>query len=567
MRYWLVGIVAAVAAGAGYWYVQGQEADSATAAAYRTATAERGTIVAQVTTSGSVTPVTTVIVGSQLSGQVIEIFADFNSEVKAGQVLARLNSDQIRARLDGARADLLQARAARQVLDAQLEKAQADARRAVAVRDDMGHQLEKTEAQLADAEKTLQRQKSLNAVGIVAGAALQTSQTQHDTLRAQRESAHAQIASSTAQMAALEADQKMIRAQMISAEALIQQRSAMVRQIEVDLGNTDIRSPVDGVVVQRNVELGQPVAASLQAPTLFLVAQDLRRIQIQANVDEADVGRVQPDQTVSFTVNAYPGRTFDGKVKQVRLGSQTVQNVVIYTTVIEVDNPALALKPGMTANLRIITERRENVVRVPNAALRWRPPAAAAEQAPTVVNRPLAPPQEADGGDSATGPFAAGEGGGRGGGRGRGGGIGVFIERLKGELNLSEEQKQAVDRIVADMPRGGGGGGGGGGSSGQGRGALMEKLAGVLDESQRAKLQSLVGQGRGGRQAREGQAVVTGRLYLLNEKGEPSGQTVRLGANDGAFTEIISGLAAGAQVIVGGGPAAPKAAGGLRFGF
>ncbi|HRK23621.1 MAG TPA: efflux RND transporter periplasmic adaptor subunit, partial [Beijerinckiaceae bacterium] len=368
----LLGLLLAGVAVAGtVWAFLGHDNGTPATASYRTASAERGTIIAQVTTSGAIAPVTTVIVGSQLSGQVIEILADYNSEVKNGQVLARLNSDQIRAKLDGARADLAQARASRVMLDAQLEKSRADAQKAAANADDMGHQLEKTETQLADAEKTLARQTSLNAQGIVATAALQTAQTQRDTLRAARESAHAQIASAKAQIAALAADQKMIAAQMVSAEAQIAQRSAVVRQIEVDLGNTDIRSPVDGVVVQRNVELGQPVAASLQAPTLFLVAQDLRQVQIQANVDEADVGRVRDGQPVSFTVNAYPGRTFQGKVKLVRLGSQTVQNVVIYTTVIDVDNPDIALKPGMTANLRIVTEQRDNVVRVPNAALRW----------------------------------------------------------------------------------------------------------------------------------------------------------------------------------------------------
>lgn len=549
--FWLLAILGL--AGGTYWFVELREdGPDPRAASYRTAVAERGTVVAAVSTSGTVAPITTVIVGSQLSGQIIEILADYNSEVKTGQILARLNSDQIRARLDGARADLAQAQAARSVLDAQLEKSKADAQRAAAVADDMRAQLEKSSAQLADAEKTLARQNDLGAHGIVSAAALQTARTMRDTTKAQRDSALAQIESAKAQIASLAADQKMIGAQMQSSDAQVMQRAAVVRQIEVDLANTDIRSPVDGVVVQRNVELGQPVAASLQAPTLFLVAQDLRRIQIQANVDEADVGRVKDGQSVTFTVNAYPGRTFAGVVKQVRLGSQTVQNVVIYATVIEVDNPSLALRPGMTANLRIITEQRDNVIRVPNAALRWRPAAGQGEAPPQVTARAL---PGAAGDDGASGPFASAPTSGR-------GGPGLFVERLKGALNLSDEQKKQVDRILAENPPGGGGGGGGG----QGRGQLLEKIRAVLTDEQKAKLADLAPGRGGGRNRQEGRTVVTGRVYQPGPAGEPVGLSVQLGASDGAFTEVISGLTAGATVIVGGGAAKP-AVSGFRFGL
>ena len=376
MKRLLIVLLAAAALGAA-WFHAGREGEARAVGdgGYRTAVVDRGSIIAQVTTTGTVAPTTTVIVGSQLSGQIVEILADYNSEVKNGQVLARLNSDQIRARLDAARADLQQARAARAVQEAQLEKARADLSRAEAGAADMQAQHEKSTTQLVDAEKTLQRQSELESRGFASQVALQAARTQRDTFRAQRNSSLAQIDSARAQMASIRADLKVIEAQMLSTEAQIAQRAAIARQIEVDLSNTEIRSPVDGVVIQRNVELGMPVAASLQAPTLFLVAQDLRRIEIQANVDEADVGRVRTGQDVTFTVNAFPGRNFTGVVKQVRLGSQTVQNVVIYATVITVDNPNLDLRPGMTANLRILAERREGVVRVPNAALRWRPPA------------------------------------------------------------------------------------------------------------------------------------------------------------------------------------------------
>jgi HlyD family secretion protein len=184
----------------------------------------------------------------------------------------------------------------------------------------------------------------------------------------------AQLTSAKAQLAGLAADLRVAEAQLAASAAQITQREAMARQIEVDLRNSEIRAPVSGVVVQRQVELGQTVAAALQSPTLFLVADDLRQMEISANIDEADVGRIKPDQRALFTVSAFPGRTFEGTVKQVRLGSQTVQNVVIYTAIVSIENPDLELLPGMTATLQIETDRRDGVVRVPSAALRWRPP-------------------------------------------------------------------------------------------------------------------------------------------------------------------------------------------------
>jgi HlyD family secretion protein len=162
-----------------------------------------------------------------------------------------------------------------------------------------------------------------------------------------------------------------------SAEAVILAREAKLKDIEIDLARTEIRSPVAGVVVKREVELGQTVAASLSAPTLFTIAQDLRAIDIHANVDEADVGRLKPGQGVTFSVNAYPNRTFEGAVRTVRLGAQTIQNVVTYTAVVGVENDDLALLPGMTANLQVVTDERDDALRVPNAALRFRPAGAA----------------------------------------------------------------------------------------------------------------------------------------------------------------------------------------------
>ena len=369
-------LVLAAIGGAALYFVPGWNVAPAEGS-YRTAKAERGEIVATVSATGTINPTTTVIVGSQLSGQVVEILADYNSEVKAGQVVARLNQDQIRARLDAARADLAQMRAQRLVTEGQIEKVKAETEKARAAQVDMEAQVTRNEALLADTDRIFKRQSDLRTRGFAADAAVDTARATRDAQDAALASARAQVNSAKAAILGLAADLQVAQANLAAVTAQVQQREAAVRQIEVDLSNSEIKSPVNGVIVQRNVELGATVAASLQAPVLFLIADDLSRMEIAANIDETDIGRIKPGQRVTFTVNAFPGRTFDGVVKQVRLGSQNVQNVVIYTTIISIENPRRELLPGMTANLRVETERRDDVVRIPNAALRWRPPSLA----------------------------------------------------------------------------------------------------------------------------------------------------------------------------------------------
>ena len=530
---------------------------------YRYAKADRGPIVAVVNASGAINPTTTVIVGSQLSGQVVEVLADYNSEVKAGQVVARLNSDQIRARLDAARAELAQMRATRLVNEAQIKRVLADIDRAKATVSDAEAQVTRNEVLLTDAERALSRQEELRRRGVAAEAALDTSRTQRDAQRASLDSARAAIVSAKAQEQGLQADLQVAKAQLEAVAAQLLQRQAAVRQIEVDLANTEIRSPVSGTVVQRNVELGATVAASLQSPTLFLIADDLRRMEISANIDETDVGRIRPGQRTTFAVNAYPGRTFEGVVKQVRLGSQTVQNVVIYTTIISVENPRQELLPGMTANLQVETERRDDVIRVPNAALRWRPPAAAAE-----------PPSGRVPGPS---PAMAHEGG-RPGGGGRGGGmqaLAAFAEAMRAELDLSPEQQKEVDAAFTEMRetvRGAAASGGRREAAQAARIRLLERITAVLTPEQRGKFEAL----RARLAANRGQqtTVQQGRVYVMSASGEPEAVTVRLGATDGALTEVISDrLPAGQEVIIGGGPRLPEGGAatqqrrGPRFGF
>ncbi|WP_230530971.1 efflux RND transporter periplasmic adaptor subunit [Microvirga roseola] len=367
----LVGFVA-IAGTAGFvlWQPTGGNASDA---AYRLAAVDRGPLTASVRATGTLNPVTTVLVGSQLSGQVVEILADYNTPVKEGQVVARLNSEQIKSRLDAAQAELAQARADRETRSAQIAKARSAIERSAAQAEDLAAQRDRAQAQLEEAQRNLERQTQLSARAVGTQAALEQAQTQVEIQKASLASATAQIASNKAELEGLKADLALAESGVKSADAVILQRQAKLRDLEIDLTRTNIKSPVDGVVVKRDIELGQTVAASLSAPTLFTIAQDLSEIHIHANIDEADVGRLKPDQRVSFTVNAYPNRTFEGTVRMVRLGAETVQNVVTYTAVIAVKNKDLALLPGMTANLQVITDEREDAQRIPNAALRFRP--------------------------------------------------------------------------------------------------------------------------------------------------------------------------------------------------
>jgi HlyD family secretion protein len=518
---------------------------------YRTAKADRGEVVATVSATGTINPTTTVIVGSQLSGQVVQILADYNSEVQAGQVVARLNQDQIRARLDAARADLAQMRAQKLVVEGQIEKVRAETEKARAGQADTEAQVARNEALLADSDRIYKRQSDLRTRGFAADAAVDTARATRDAQEAALTSARAQVSSAKAALLGLAADLQVAQANLAAVSAQIQQREAAVRQIEVDLANSEIKSPVSGVVVQRNVELGQTVAASLQAPELFRIADDLRKMEIAANIDETDIGRIKPEQRVTFTVNAFPGRTFEGVVKQVRLGSQNVQNVVIYTTIVSIDNPQRELLPGMTANLRIETERRDNVVRIPNAALRWRPPSLADQPLVRTASAPTA----------AAGPQR----------RPSGGNSGEFLEAIKTEIKPGADQLREIEAAFADMRKSFLAGAGDGDANARrerilaARRELEQRIAGILTPDQKALFDEIVK-----RQAAAGgqRSAQSGRVFIVGRDGKPQGVTISTGVTDGGSTEVIAGLDVGAEVIVGGGaPAGAAQRSGPRFGF
>lgn len=545
----IIIVLAVLAAGlAGAYYVFPNWTSAPAETGYRLAKTDRGDIVATVSATGTINPITTVIVGSQLSGQVVEILADYNSEVKAGQVVARLNSDQIRARLDAARADLEQMRAQKLVQEGQIAKVRADTEKAHAAKADAEAQVQRNEALLADNERNYQRQSDLRARGFAAQATLDTARTTRDAQQAALTSSRAQVKSAEAHILGLAADLQVAQANLKAVSAQIAQREAAVRQIEVDLRNSEIRSPVSGVVVQRNVELGQTVAASLQAPTLFLIADDLHRMEIAASIDETDVGRVKAGQTVSFTVNAYPGRAFEGTVKQVRLGSQSVQNVVIYTTIVAVDNPRLELLPGMTANLRVETDRRENVVRVPNAALRWRPPAETAAGAPQTG----APARATQNGAA------------------RGGRVLTELrEALNSEIKPAAGQAKEIDAAFADARKAFTALAGESQNTRRERTRdirkkLETRIAAILDAEQQARFAAIVARFAADRTAQ------TGYVFVVGPDGKPQGTAIRIGASDGGLTEVVSGFEAGREVIIGGatrgeGGGAQRAS--RRFGF
>jgi HlyD family secretion protein len=323
-----VAIVLCIVAvlGAGTWYML---AGKKSVIQFKTAPVTLGSIRATVTATGTMNPVVTVNVGTQVSGTIRHIYANYNSVVKKGQIIAQIDPSTFQAQVDQARANLRQAEATVLSLT----------------------------ATAVNAKRTRDRNKELIAKELIA-------QADFDTSEALWLSAEAQV-----------------KAQ----EAQVGQMKGALDYAETNLRYTRILSPVDGTVVTRNVDVGQTVAASFQTPTLFYIAQDLTRMQIDTSVDEADIGRVKVGQEVDFNVDAYPDVLFKGKVSQVRISPITVQNVVTYDVVIQVENKELRLKPGMTANVSIVTAVKENILRLPNGALRFRPQereARSAAQAP-----------------------------------------------------------------------------------------------------------------------------------------------------------------------------------------
>ena len=417
---WLVGVVVLAALGAGAWWWQ--QRTVVADVQYRTGKIERGSLQATVSASGAVNPVTQVSVGTQVSGQIKDLLVDFNSEVKAGQLLAVIDPETFEYRVRSAQADVDAARAA--VMTAQ---ANASASRAAVSR---------AQVDLIEAQRDLDRKQSLVEKQFIA--------------QSEGDKARALVNTATETLKQMQAQAGVTEAQIKSAQANVAQREAALAQARIDLDRTRITSPVNGIVIKRAIEKGQTVAASLQAPELFVIAKNLRDMQVDASIDESDVGRIKTGQKATFTVDAFPGQTFEGEVRQVRKAAQTVANVVTYVAVVGFSNVGDRLLPGMTANVRVITDVRDNVLKVPNAALRVKiagvEPAAAKPAAG--ASAPASPASAASVGWTWLSEAVAQTTGGAG---GMAGGMAAQRERLVTELKLSPEQQQKFDAISAEL--------------------------------------------------------------------------------------------------------------------
>ncbi len=315
---WIALLLAIVGGGVAYWrYVLAHPPPPIT---YKTAPLERRKITGRVTASGTLQAVVTVQVGTQVSGRLQKINVDFNSQVKKGELLAKIDPQLVLANVAQAHANYVSALAG----------------------------VVQAEAKSRDAERVYKRTKALNEQNLAPLADVETAET----------------------------SLAVAKAGIDVAKASLEQSKAQLNQTEVNLSYTSIFSPIDGVVISRSVDVGQTVAASLQAPVLFTIAEDLRKMQVNTNVAEGDVGRLAPGMATYFTVDAFPGQRFNGKISQIRNAAQTVQNVVTYDAVVDVDNSDLKLRPGMTANVTVIFDSRDAALAMPNAAMRFKPPPA-----------------------------------------------------------------------------------------------------------------------------------------------------------------------------------------------
>ena len=519
----LLSLLALAVAGGVAWWMQDPTPD----VTYRTGLIEQGPLQATVSASGTVNPVSQVSVGTQVSGQIKDLLVDFNSEVRAGQLIALIDPETFEYRVRQAQADVDAAQAA--VLNAQASGAAARAA------------VSRAQVDLSEARRDLDRKRMLVAREFIA--------------KSEAEKAEALVNTSVEGLKSVQAQVGVADAQVKSAQANVAQRQAALAQARVDLARTRIVSPVNGIVIKRAVEKGQTVAASLQAPELFVIAQNLQDMQVEASVDESDIGRIRPGQKATFTVDAFPGQGFEGEIRQVRKAAQNVSNVVTYVAVVAFTNPSGRLLPGMTANVRVITDARESVLKVPNAALRVRiagiePPAPAASAAASGAS-------SASGATSPNPPTPAAAASAPSGRGGPGGPGSEFRNRLVTELQLTPEQIEKVDAIYADArprfmqlrelapderPK----------ARERITAEIRARIGDVLTSEQKPRYAALVSEAAG-------RVVTRGRLYVQGEDGQPRAYSVRLGITDGTATELLvapgspeaQALQAGTRVITG----------------
>lgn len=360
-------VIVLLLAGVGfYWFYSGS---TKRVGGFITEKASVGNIRTTISATGSLAALTTVEVGSQISGNILELHADFNDRVTAGQLLAQLDPATYEAQVEQARANLENAIATLKTSEAQIKNLQASMLTAKAEIQVSSSNIRKAEVNVEEAERNLRRTKELFAKKLVSASDQDSAQTAFESQQASLDATKAQHQSAKARVLSIEAQMEAERSQIEGAKARVRQMEAQLNIAKINLERTKIFSPIDGVVISREVDVGQTVAASLQAPRLFIIAQDLRKMQIDTAVDEADIGQVEHGQPVNFTVDAYRNRTFNGVIEQVRLSPIENSNVVTYSVMVNVNNDELLLKPGMTANVEIIAADRKNVLRIPNKAL------------------------------------------------------------------------------------------------------------------------------------------------------------------------------------------------------
>ncbi len=526
---------------------------------YRTGAADHGPVVKSISSTGTLSAVVTVLVGSQVSGQIIELPADFNSRVTAGQVIARIDPATFQSRVGQAEAELAVANANVIQRRAGLDRAGADLQSAEA-------QVASARTRVTEANNELARKQALLEREFA-------SQAQVDTARTARSSAIAALNAALATVEARTAQQAMAEADILTAEAQVLQRTAALANNQVDLDRTFIRSPVDGVVIERKIDIGQTVAASLQAPDLFTIAQDLRDMQVEVSVDEADIGQVREGLTVKFNVDAFPGEEFQGNVRQVRLAPDVVQNVVTYKVIVAAANPDQRLLPGMTANVEIIAGEREDALRIPNAALRFLPEGVA----PQAAGGGGGPGGGPGGGGAAPGggggpggggaPGGGGPGGGGGGPGGGGGGPGALVNQLVEDLELDEEQEAQVREIASGnrqmvqelraqgvpFPQ----------IRGRIQAALGEAIKPLMRPEQLEKFAEIFGGASTTRRV---------RVWVIGDDGTPTPLPLVVGISDNSHTEVVrvvnDDLEDGDEIIIGVDLQAAQNSGRrVRFGF
>jgi len=514
---------------------------------YRLARVERAPMVSKISSTGTLNAVITVQVGTQVSGQIKELTADFNSEVHAGQVIARIDPQLFEVRLQQAEADLAVARANVAVQSAGLERARTELENAEAMHAANKAQTEKASAALLDARRNLDRKQALFKKKVISESQSDEAQTAYEQAAAQLKSTQAQERAEASLVAGRQAAVKIARAQLDNANAQVQQRLAALEQSRVDLEHTVIRSPVDGVVIERSVDIGQTVAASLQAPKLFVIARDLRDMQVETDVDEADIGRIRVGQKATFTVDAFSGQEFNGQVLQIRKAPHEVQNVVTYTVLVSAANPDLRLLPGMTANVDIVVDQRPAVLKIPNAALRFQPPDGKGE---AVSATDVGAAAKTGSGD----PRQAGE----------------RLKRLAEALDLNADQKNRIRAIFSEMRQRI--------MTLRQQGAEPEEIRTTL-EKMREKTRSEIAATLSPRQLEifrnlsEAQPAMAGtrrRVWVLDDKGQPVPRAVTVGISDGNYTELIGDqLQEGQQVIVATNPVSRRSSAGIlgRFGL